>query len=257
VSFGVAAGNSNSDACADSPARVPQAITVGASTITDARASFSSFGTCVDIFAPGLSITSSWNLSDIATNTISGTSMATPHVVGVAALIAAANPTFTPQQVRDSMVATSTPNKVTNPGAGSPNRLLFVVNGATTPPPPPPPGGGTCTGSNGTDVAVPDFGAAVNSPITISGCNRSASATSRVEVHVRHTYRGDLRIDLVAPDGSSYRLKTETGADSAPNVDTTFTANVSSEAGNGTWNLRVQDLFRVDTGTIDTWTLTL
>src|SRR5262245_52655325 len=86
VTFAIAAGNSNANACNSSPARVATAITVGSTTTTDARSSFSNFGTCVDIFAPGSSITSTWNTSDTATNTISGTSMATPHVAGVAAL---------------------------------------------------------------------------------------------------------------------------------------------------------------------------
>jgi subtilisin family serine protease len=134
VTFAVAAGNSNANACNSSPARVPAAITVGATQINDARASFSNFGTCLDVFGPGVSITSSWSSSDTATNTISGTSMASPHAAGVAALIASANPAWTPQQVRDRLVADATPNVVTNPGTGSPNRLLFVP-GATTPPP--------------------------------------------------------------------------------------------------------------------------
>jgi hypothetical protein len=136
VTYGIAAGNSNANACNFSPARVPAAITVGATDINDNRASFSNFGTCVDIFAPGVNITSSWLTSDTATNTISGTSMATPHVVGVAALIASANPSFTPQQVRDRMVADATTGVVVNPGTGSPNRLLFVNNGTAPPPPP-------------------------------------------------------------------------------------------------------------------------
>ncbi|MDT5037883.1 MAG: hypothetical protein QOE03_3068 [Micromonosporaceae bacterium] len=127
VTYGIAAGNENANACLDSPARVAEAITVGATTITDARASFSNIGTCVDIFAPGQAITSSWLTNDTATNTISGTSMATPHVVGVAALILAAHPTFTAAQVRDLMVANSTPNVVRGAGTGSPNRLLFVT----------------------------------------------------------------------------------------------------------------------------------
>jgi subtilisin family serine protease len=127
VTYGIAAGNANANACLDSPARVAEAITVGATTITDARASFSNIGTCVDIFAPGQAITSSWLTTDTATNTISGTSMATPHVVGVAALILAAHPTFTAAQVRDLMVANSTPNVVRGAGTGSPNRLLFVT----------------------------------------------------------------------------------------------------------------------------------
>jgi subtilisin family serine protease len=125
VVYAIASGNSNSDACNFTPARVTEAITVNASTSSDARASFSNFGTCTDLFAPGQSITSAWNTGDSATNTISGTSMATPHVAGAAALVVAANPQFTPQQVRDRLVADATTNKVSDPGTGSANRLLF------------------------------------------------------------------------------------------------------------------------------------
>jgi subtilisin family serine protease len=126
VSYALAAGNSNTNACSTSPARVPSAITVGATTNTDARASYSNIGTCLDIFAPGSAITSSWYNSTSATNSISGTSMASPHVAGAAALVLAKNPSFTPQQVRDNLVNTSTPSVVTGAGTGSPNRLLFV-----------------------------------------------------------------------------------------------------------------------------------
>ena len=135
VTYGLAAGNdSGADACNTSPARTAEAITVGSTTNTDARSSFSNIGTCLDIFAPGSSITSAWNSSDTATNTISGTSMATPHVVGAAALVASANPSWTPQQVRDYLVNNATTNVVTNAGTGSPNKLLYVVNGSTPPP---------------------------------------------------------------------------------------------------------------------------
>jgi subtilisin family serine protease len=126
VTYAVAAGNETANACNSSPARVPAAITVGATTSTDAKASYSNFGTCVDIFAPGSSITSDWYSSTTATNTISGTSMASPHVAGAAALVLAKNPSFSPAQVRDNLVSTATPNVVTSPGSGSPNRLLFV-----------------------------------------------------------------------------------------------------------------------------------
>jgi subtilisin family serine protease len=261
VTYGIAAGNGNAlgvaqNACSTSPARVPEAITVGATQNNDQKASFSNYGTCLDIFGPGVSITSSWNTNDSATNTISGTSMATPHVVGAAALVASANPTYTPAQVRDTLVNSATPNVVGSPGSGSPNRLLFVGNGGTPPPPPPPPPPAGCSGTNGTDVQIPDAGPAVTSSIAISGCARNASASAKVEVHIKHTYRGDLRIDLVAPDGSSYRLKTES-YDSAANVDTTYTVNLSSEAANGTWKLKVQDMYAIDSGNIDSWTLTV
>jgi subtilisin family serine protease len=138
VTFAVAAGNENQNACNVSPARVANAITVGSTTTTDARSSFSNFGTCVDIFAPGSSITSAWRTSDTATNTISGTSMATPHVTGVAALFLETNPTASPATVTAAIINSSTPNKVTGAGTGSPNRLLYsLLTGA---PPPPPPG---------------------------------------------------------------------------------------------------------------------
>ncbi|RSN24504.1 peptidase S8 [Amycolatopsis sp. WAC 04169] len=125
VTYGVAAGNSNSNASGFSPARVTQAITVGSATNTDARSSFSNYGSVVDIFAPGTNITSSWNTNDTATRTISGTSMATPHVVGVAARFLQNNKTATPAQVATALINAATPGKVTNPGSGSPNRLLY------------------------------------------------------------------------------------------------------------------------------------
>ncbi len=127
VTYSIAAGNSNVDACGSSPARVAAAITVGASTSTDTRASFSNFGTCVDIFAPGLNITSSWATSDTATNTISGTSMASPHVCGVSALYLQAHPGSSPATIRNAIVNGSTTNRLTGIGTGSPNRLLYSL----------------------------------------------------------------------------------------------------------------------------------
>jgi Zn-dependent metalloprotease len=118
-------------------------------------------------------------------------------------------------------------------------------------------GGGGCSGTNGADVAIPDAGSAVTSTITISGCGRAASATSKAAVTITHTYRGDLVIDLIAPDGSSYRLKNGSTTDSADNVDATYTVNLGGEAADGAWKLSVRDLYRQDTGTLTGWTLTL
>jgi hypothetical protein len=128
IVYALAAGNSSANACNSSPARTPAAITVGSSTSGDARSSFSNFGTCVDLFAPGSSITSAWIGSNSATRTISGTSMASPHVAGAAALVLSATPTATAQTIRNSLVNNATTNVLTNVGSGSPNRLLFVVN---------------------------------------------------------------------------------------------------------------------------------
>jgi subtilisin family serine protease len=128
ISYAVAAGNSTANACNSSPARVGSAITVGATTSTDARASYSNYGTCLDIFAPGSAITSAWYNSNTATRSINGTSMAAPHVAGAAALVLSANPSYSPGQIRDYLYNNATTNVVTSPGSGSPNRLLFVVN---------------------------------------------------------------------------------------------------------------------------------
>ncbi|GGN32544.1 Zn-dependent metalloprotease [Actinoplanes campanulatus] len=123
--------------------------------------------------------------------------------------------------------------------------FTLTVNGA----------GGSCSGTNATDVTIPD-NTTVTSTIAISGCARNASSTSTVEIHIVHTYVGDLVVALVAPDGSAYTLRNRSGG-SADNIDTTYTTNVSSEAANGTWTLRVQDAATIDTGYINSWTLTL
>ncbi len=122
----VAAGNSNANACNYSPARVPAAITVGSTASNDARSSFSNFGSCLDIFAPGSSITSAWYTSTSASNTISGTSMASPHVAGAAAKYLSTSPSASPATVRNALINGATTNVVSGAGTGSPNRLLYT-----------------------------------------------------------------------------------------------------------------------------------
>ncbi|WP_030163055.1 S8 family peptidase [Streptomyces sp. NRRL S-244] len=127
VTFAVAAGNESADAGQGSPSRVPEAITVASSTIDDEQSSFSNFGSVVDLYAPGSDITSDWNDSDTGTKTISGTSMATPHVVGAAAVYLAGHPSATPAQTAAALTAAATSGAVTNPSAGTANKLLKVA----------------------------------------------------------------------------------------------------------------------------------
>ena len=135
----VAAGNESQIACNVSPAGAASAYTVAATTSGDIRASFSNFGTCVEIFAPGVGITSAWSTSDTATSTISGTSMASPHVAGAAVLVLDESPGLSPTQVGETLTERATCGLVANEGTGSPNLLLYTLAGVPPPCPPEPP----------------------------------------------------------------------------------------------------------------------
>lgn len=246
ITYAVAAGNESVNASTRSPARVTEAITVGATTNTDAKASYSNFGSVLDLFAPGSSITSAWNSSDSATNTISGTSMASPHTAGAAALHLADNRTATPAQVSAALVSAASTGVVTSPGTGSPNRLLNVGTGSTNPPGP--------KFENTTDYAIND-NATVESPVTVSGVTGKAPAALSVPVAIKHTYVGDLQVQLIAPDGTAYTLKGYGTGGSSDDINTTYTVNASSETANGTWKLRVSDNAARDVGKIDSWGL--
>jgi subtilisin family serine protease len=133
VSVSVAAGNDGVNACTQSPARAAAALTVASSDRTDTRSSFSNFGTCVDVIAPGSSIVSDWYTGPTATTTLSGTSMATPHVAGAAAVLLSQQRTLTPAQVASRLVGSATTGVVKNAGTGTPNKLLFVDTPVVTP----------------------------------------------------------------------------------------------------------------------------
>jgi subtilisin family serine protease len=276
VTYAVAGGNDSAAACTKSPARLPEAITVGATDANDTRASFSNYGNCLDIFAPGVNITSSSNASNTGTQKMSGTSMATPEVTGAAALYLGAHPSATPQQVRDALVNAATNGAVKSAGTGSPNKLLYTVPlAATTTPTTPvtpttpttpvttpttpttPSTPATCTAAvSTTAVAIPDPGTA-SSKVVVANCAGNGSKTATVKVSVKHADRGDLRLDLIAPDGTDYKLKSSTAGDDVANLDATYTLDLSTEVRNGTWTLQAKDVFAGDAGTITGWTLTV
>ncbi|WP_420918192.1 S8 family peptidase [Streptomyces caniscabiei] len=261
----VAAGNSNANAANYSPASCSNVISVAATNRAGARSYYSNFGSIVDIAAPGgetRTVETGGILSTLNAGTAGpgsesydyyqGTSMAAPHIAGLAALLKSASSALTPAQI-ESAIKT---NSRALPGACSggcgagladaAKTVQAVTGGGTT--------GGT-TFTNTTAVSIPDNGAAIESSISVTGRTGNAPSTLQVGVDITHTYRGDLVLTLVAPDGSTYPLKASS-SDSADNLVTTYSVNASSEVANGTWKLRVQDVAASDTGRLNNWKLT-
>jgi subtilisin family serine protease len=258
VTFAVAAGNERSNACGSSPARVPAAITVGAANADDSRASFSNYGSCLDLFAPGSGITSTWHTSNSAAAALSGTSMATPHVAGAAALHLQNHRTATPAAVRNALVTTASNGVVTGAGAGSPTRLLYsrltttvtpTASPGVTPTPTGSPGATPSTGS-GTACA----GATATSGGTLSGTGDAVAEPKGVpyttSVAGRHVAcltgpaGTDFDLYLLRHGGSTWTVVAKSIADgSTESVNYTGAAGtyywlVSSYRGSGAYTLR-------------------
>jgi subtilisin family serine protease len=227
----VAAGNDNQPACNYSPARVANAITVAASTSSDGRWINSNYGTCVDVFAPGVNIYSAWIGHPYGTGSISGTSMATPHVAGVAAMYLEGNTTASQATVAGAIINSTTPNKVVNPGTGSPNRLLYspltVLGGGSI----------TYTGSL---------------PVTNSGLYRPSSSGYTSTVSGTHT--GNLT--GTGTDFDLY-LQKETSPGTWTNVATslnsTSTESITYNGTAGNYRWRVWSYMGSGTFTLVTW----
>ncbi|MFD9433158.1 S8 family serine peptidase [Streptomyces sp. NPDC060002] len=263
----VAAGNESDNVANHSPGNCDNVISVAATNRTGAKASYSNYGSFVDISAPGGQTstgTANGILSTLNSGTktpssesyayYQGTSMATPHIAGLVALVKSANPALSPAQIETAVKnnARALPGACSGGcGAGLADaaRTVQAVSGS---------GGSTggTTFSSSTAVSIPDNGSAVESSIAVSGRTGNAPTALQVGVDITHTYRGDLVIDLVAPDGTAYRLKAASSSDSADNVSTTYSVNASGETANGTWKLRVQDTAAQDTGKLNSWQLT-
>jgi serine protease len=269
----VAAGNSNSNASGFSPASCNNVINVAASSRSGDRAFYSNYGAIIDITAPGGetrratdtpgTVTTPENgiLSTLNTGATTpsaesykpyqGTSMAAPHVAGLAALLKAAKTTLTPAEIESAIKANARPLAGTctggcGAGLADAAKTVQAVTGSTPTGP---------TFQNASDVAIPDNGAAVTSSIAVTGVTGNAPAALKVSVDIKHTWRGDLVVDLIAPDGTTKRLQSSSN-DSADNIITTYTVDASALAAAGTWKLRVQDVAAADTGFIDSWGLT-
>ena len=231
VVYAIAAGNSSADACNSSPSSAPSAITVGATDITDAFASFSNFGTCVRINGPGVNITSAWIGSNTATNTISGTSMATPHVAGGAALYLQANPTATPAQVRTALTSNATSNVISGVPGGTPNLLLYTAFITVTPPTTPPVANFTascsaltCTfdGSSSTALAAATYSWTYGDATTGSGVTSSHSYA------VAGTY--SVTLTVTDANGTSSKTSTVTATNAPPAPVASFTKSCSGRS---------------------------
>jgi subtilisin family serine protease len=209
----VAAGNSAVDACGSSPARLPAALTVAASDSADRQASFSNFGSCVDLYAPGVGITSAYYTSGTATASMSGTSMASPHTAGVAAVLLSQNPALTPAQVAATLASNATAGVITAAGAGTPNRLLY--SGAAAVSTVAPTVTGRTPGANSTAVPV--------------GSNVTATFSTAIQGLSSGTFVLRNSAGAVVTAAVSYNATTRTATlDPASNLaaDTSFTATL-------------------------------
>ncbi|MFJ5830922.1 S8 family serine peptidase [Streptomyces sp. NPDC093089] len=270
----VAAGNSNANASGFTPANCSGVITVASTSREGNRSYYSNYGTIVDVAAPGGETRRSTDTPGTVTtpengiySTLNsglttqstenykpyqGTSMAAPHIAGLAALLKSAKSTLTPAEIESAIKTNARPLPGTctggcGTGIADTAKSVDAVLGTT------PPSGSVFT--NATDVTISD-NTTVSSSIAVTGRTGNAPAALKVGVDIKHTWRGDLVIDLIAPDGTVRNLKASSSSDSADNVLTTYTVDASSEVANGTWKLQVKDVASGDTGYIDSWSLT-
>ncbi|MFJ5228449.1 S8 family peptidase [Kitasatospora sp. NPDC088391] len=245
LTYTVAAGNQTVDASQHSPARVPTAITVGAVDDDDSVAWYSNYGPLVDLHAPGSDILSAGIAYDEDSTVLSGTSMASPHVAGAAALYLADHRTATPAQVAAALTAAATSGSVNGLEPGTPDRLLYTGALPNRPPGP----------RFSTDTDVPIEAAPVLSALTVTGVPGRGPANLDVAVDIVHDWPYDLVIDLIAPDGTAYRLKDDTFSGPFNDVHRIYGVDASARTANGVWRLRVTGGSEYFEGYLDRWSL--
>ncbi|MER5867390.1 S8 family serine peptidase [Kitasatospora sp. NPDC002040] len=246
LTFTVAAGNGSIDASEHSPARVPTAITVGSTDSDDSVSWFSNYGPLVDIHAPGADITSAGIAYDEDSTTMSGTSMASPHVAGAAALYLADHRTATPAQVSAALTAKATAGSLWGLQDDTADRLLYTGSLPNRPP--------GLRFTNDDDVVIPET--VIESSLTVSGVAGHGPADLDVVVDIEHQWPDDLEIDLIAPDGTTYRLKDAVWLGSFDaGVHTIYGVDASARTANGVWRLRVAGGSEYFEGFLDRWAL--
>ncbi|MDO0914526.1 proprotein convertase P-domain-containing protein [Streptomyces sp. DT2A-34] len=251
----VASGNNGYGDAISAPACIPSAIAVGSTTDDDQLSSFGNRGPLLDLLAPGTAIVSSVPGDGYASK--NGTSMAAPHVAGAFAILREAFPAKSVGEL-ESLLETSG-KAITYTGATTPRIDIGKALGGTQPEPEPEPEPATKPRAsriiNDADYVVPDPGT-VESPITVSGISGNAPGALQVSLDLTHEWLGEVKIDLVDPNGKAYALKTTNGTDPGGTLSKTYTVDASSSPANGTWKLQVQDRSAGADGTLDKWSLT-
>jgi len=253
----VAAGNNGLETAVTAPACVPSAVSVGATTDDDEIASFSNRGPLLDVLAPGNGIISS---VPSGYDSKSGTSMATPHVAGALAVLKQAYPT----EGIDSLVSllATTGKPITEGSVTVPRIDVGKAVAATEEKPEADKKPRAFQVDNDKDVAIPDaptgsVGTPATSSITVSEYPGNAPKTLKAYVNITHAYRGDIKLELISPTGSTYPLKSASTSDGADDIVETFTTDASASPANGEWKLRMTDTDDGDAGTLTTWSLIL